>query len=124
MIKTLKRWASKAKQYITALYLAYLHPDVSRLSKLFIILIVAYAVSPIDLIPDFIPILGLLDEVILLPIACYLTIKTLPVDVWQSCLLQAEQRKISLPAIRWMGWLIILFWIFIISGGIYFFLLA
>ena len=53
-------------------------------------LVVAYALSPIDLIPDFIPILGYLDDVLLLPILMWLTLRMLPVDVLQECRVQAE----------------------------------
>lgn len=69
MLERLKRWAHALKRDILALYLAARDPRVPWLPKALAVLIAAYALSPIDLIPDFIPILGYLDELILLPLA-------------------------------------------------------
>ena len=64
---TLKERAKKLKLELTAVYYAYRDPGINLLPKLIIIITLGYALSPIDLIPDFIPILGYLDDLILLP---------------------------------------------------------
>jgi uncharacterized membrane protein YkvA (DUF1232 family) len=63
-----REWAGRLKQRIYALYLAYKDPRVRWYAKIFGAVVVAYAFSPIDLIPDFIPILGFVDDLILLPL--------------------------------------------------------
>lgn len=72
-----------------ALSLAARHPDTPWYAKLFIAAIVAYAVSPIDLIPDFIPILGYLDDLVLIPLGVAVTIRMIPRHV------MAESREAS-----------------------------
>lgn len=106
----LKKWASLLKNQITALYIAYQRPDVPLLSKIIISIVIAYAVSPIDLIPDFIPIVGWLDELLLLPIGCWLAIQLIPENIWQDCQLKAQQNPIQLPHNRWIVWAIIIVW--------------
>jgi len=74
----LRQWARTIKRDVIALYLAARDPRVPWYAKLLAAAIAAYALSPIDLIPDFVPVLGYLDEVILLPIAIVLVIKLIP----------------------------------------------
>ena len=85
-----KNWAAALKQDTLALYLAARDPRVPFVAKLVVVLVVAYALSPIDLIPDFIPVLGYLDDVLLLPIGIALAIKLMPRDVWEDCKNQAR----------------------------------
>jgi uncharacterized membrane protein YkvA (DUF1232 family) len=82
---SLKEKAEKIRTDLMTLYFAAQHPNTPVFSKILIFLIVAYAVSPIDLIPDFIPVLGYLDELILLPMAFILVLKTLPPHVTAEC---------------------------------------
>lgn len=77
----LKENAKKLKTNIPALFLALKDKDTPLLAKIFAAITVAYALSPIDLIPDFIPILGYLDDIILLPLLVALTIKFIPKEV-------------------------------------------
>ncbi|MDC3418313.1 YkvA family protein [Aquibacillus salsiterrae] len=84
-LTSLKSKARKVKQDIFVLVEAYKHPKTPLFVKLLSIIIVAYAFSPIDLIPDFIPILGYLDDVILIPIAITFIIKLIPTDVLEEC---------------------------------------
>jgi len=81
----LKEKLLELKQYITALYLAYKRKDVPILAKILIAIIIAYALSPIDLIPDFIPILGYLDDLIILPVLIYFAIKLIPQNILDEC---------------------------------------
>ena len=81
------RWKERAnnlKRDIHALYLAKNDPRVPWYAKLLAVLIIAYALSPIDLIPDFIPVLGLLDELVLLPVGILLLLKMIPPGVMEE----------------------------------------
>ena len=111
IIAKIKFWASRLKSYVITLYLVTKDQRVSKLLKIFIWLIVAYAVSPIDLIPDFIPVIGWLDDLLILPIFIYVAIQMIPKQVWIDCQCQAEQLPKSLPHLRWASAVIILIWI-------------
>ncbi len=110
-----KTKAKKLKLEIKALYLVYKRPDVPWYKKLFIILIVGYALSPIDLIPDFIPILGYLDDLVLIPLGVILAIKLIPSDIMKECREQAEDVFKDGKPKNWVaGTVIILIWTAII----------
>ena len=83
-----KRWKARVKelkQDVYAFYLASRDPRVPWLAKVTIGVVVAYALSPVDLIPDFIPVLGYLDDLILVPLGMAVAIKMIPDCVWQDC---------------------------------------
>ncbi len=84
MLRHWKQTVSKLKQDIYALYLARHDPRIPFLAKVTLVLTIAYAFSPIDLIPDFIPVLGYLDDLVLLPLGIWLTIKLMPDGVIQE----------------------------------------
>lgn len=90
MWQRLKSWARLLKSDVVTLWFAYRHPETPLAAKIAAVLIVAYAFSPIDLIPDFIPVLGYLDDVILLPIAIWLALKLIPAPVTAACRTQAQ----------------------------------
>jgi uncharacterized membrane protein YkvA (DUF1232 family) len=94
-IADLKQRARQLKTEVVALALAARHPDTPWYAKLFLVAIVAYALSPIDLIPDFIPVLGLVDEIVLLPFAIILALKMVPEGVMAECRAQAAQVQLS-----------------------------
>ena len=81
MFERLKNRARGVKRDVVTLWFAYRHPQMPMIAKIAAVLIVAYAFSPIDLIPDFIPVLGFLDEVILLPVFIWLTLNLAPETV-------------------------------------------
>jgi uncharacterized membrane protein YkvA (DUF1232 family) len=85
LIGKLKARVCNLKGEVYALYLAARHPMTPWYAKLFVLALVAYALSPIDLIPDFIPVLGLLDELVLLSLGIVLAIKMAPPDVMTEC---------------------------------------
>jgi uncharacterized membrane protein YkvA (DUF1232 family) len=89
-----REWARSIKRDVVALWYAARDPRVPWYAKAVAACVVAYALSPIDLIPDFIPVLGYLDEVILLPALIWFTVRLLPPEVLQSSREQAE---------RWMA---------------------
>ena len=84
-LSKLKRRARRLKRQIWAVFLAWQDPATPLLAKLVIALTVAYAVSPIDLIPDFIPVLGQLDDLVILPALIVLALKLIPPDVAARC---------------------------------------
>jgi uncharacterized membrane protein YkvA (DUF1232 family) len=76
-----RRRAQEVRRDVTGLYFACRDPRVPWYAKAFVALLVAYALSPIDLIPDFIPVLGYLDELVLLPLGVLLAVKMIPTAV-------------------------------------------
>jgi uncharacterized membrane protein YkvA (DUF1232 family) len=84
-LEQLKRRARELNREVFALFLAARHPGTPWYAKALLLAIVAYAVSPIDLIPDFLPVIGLLDDVILLPLGIALALKMIPRAVIEEC---------------------------------------
>jgi uncharacterized membrane protein YkvA (DUF1232 family) len=108
----LKNRARSIKQNLFVLYLAYKDPRVSRYAKIFAACVVAYAFSPIDLIPDFIPILGYLDDLIIVPLGIALSLRMIPEAVIADCRVKAEElRKAGKPKNWLTGAVFILIWI-------------
>ena len=85
MLKRLKEWGRSLKSELYALYLAYRDPQVPWYARILAVCVVGYAFSPIDLIPDPIPILGYLDDLIIVPVGIWLAIKLIPRDVLLEC---------------------------------------
>lgn len=88
-----KQRAKRLKSEVFALYFAARDLRVPWYTKLFILLIVGYAFSPIDLIPDFIPVLGYLDDLVLIPLGVTLAIKMIPPNVMDEARLKAQELK-------------------------------
>ncbi len=89
-IKSWKTKSKKLKSEIYVLYLASKHPRTPWYAKVLAALIIGYALSPIDLIPDFIPVVGYLDDLILVPLGIALLIKIIPGDILEECRTKAE----------------------------------
>ena len=88
IMSVMKQWELKVQQIKVetyALYLAYRDPRTPWYAKLLAAGVVAYAVSPIDLIPDFIPVLGILDDLVIVPLGAALAIKMVPKEVMTEC---------------------------------------
>ncbi len=112
VLSHLTRWARRLKQETLALYLAARHPLTPWPARLIIAGLVAYALSPIDLIPDFIPVLGYLDDLILLPLGIALVLRLIPPAVMEECRESARQRfATGKPVSRTAGLTIILIWL-------------
>src|SRR3954466_8261439 len=86
----LRRWARALKVETLALYLVARDPRVPWYARLFVAGIVAYALSPIDLIPDFIPVLGYLDDLIIVPLGLKLALRMVPPEVLEECRARAR----------------------------------
>ena len=81
MAGRLKHWARVVNRDVYALYLASRDPRIRWSVKLLAVAVVGYAFSPIDLIPDFIPILGYLDDLIIVPLGILLVVRLIPPDI-------------------------------------------
>jgi uncharacterized membrane protein YkvA (DUF1232 family) len=90
-IGRLKRWAQRLSVEIYALYLAYKDPRVPWYGRVFAAGVVAYAFSPIDLIPDPIPVLGYLDDLVIVPLGVALAIKMIPPQILAGCREEARE---------------------------------
>ena len=107
-------WAQRLLAEVAALWFCSRHPRTPLLAKAIAIAVVAYAFSPVDLIPDFIPVLGLLDDLLLLPIGVWVVLKLVPADVMTECRQQAArwmEEKRPKPRSYIAATLIVAFWI-------------
>jgi uncharacterized membrane protein YkvA (DUF1232 family) len=86
-----KHRAHLLKRETFALYFVCRHPRVPWYAKFLALVVVGYAVSPIDLIPDFIPVLGYLDDLLLIPLGIMLVIRLVPADVIEECRAKSEE---------------------------------
>lgn len=109
-IDKVKLQAQALKRETHALYLAARDARTPWYAKLVVVLVVGYALSPIDLIPDFIPIFGYLDDLVLLPLGIYLALKLIPAAVLADARRAAQQAGASLTASRIAALVIILLW--------------
>ena len=110
----LKAWARRIKRDGVTLWFAGKNPRTPWYAKALGVFVVAYALSPIDLIPDFIPVLGYVDDVLLLPVLIWLTIRLLPPEVLAECRSQADewmQTKGSKPSSRAGALLVAVLWL-------------
>lgn len=106
-------WAKRIKRDGTTLWFAVKNPRTPWHAKALGVFVVAYALSPIDLIPDFIPVLGYVDDVLLLPVLIWVTIKLLPADVLAECRGQADEwmaTKGAKPSSKTGAALVVLVW--------------
>ena len=111
----LKQRAKQLKTDIPAVFLALKRKDTPILAKILAAVTVGYALSPIDLIPDFIPVLGYLDDVILLPALIALTVKLIPKDIFEECRKQSENLWENGKPKKWYYAVpVVLFWLLII----------
>lgn len=116
----LKAWAKRVKRDGITLWFAGKSPKTPWYAKALGVFVVAYALSPIDLIPDFIPVLGYVDDVLLLPGLIWLTIRLLPPEVLRECRDQADEWiriKGSKPTSRAGAALIVALWLVVAAGA-------
>lgn len=119
-VGSVKNWASRLQRQILTLFLAGKHPGTPWYAKVLAACVVAYAVSPIDLIPDFIPVLGHLDDLLLLPAGIFLVIKLIPRTVWDECTKEARMGKSSgIPKSGVAAGVIIAIWVMLGAWLVY-----
>eukprot|EP01120_Amphizonella_sp_Union-15-10_P014313 TRINITY_DN6894_c0_g1_i1.p1 TRINITY_DN6894_c0_g1~~TRINITY_DN6894_c0_g1_i1.p1 ORF type:complete len:129 (+),score=9.52 TRINITY_DN6894_c0_g1_i1:135-521(+) len=111
MFQKIKKAAKALKKETYAVYLATKDRRTPWYAKLLGIIIISYALSPIDLIPDFIPILGYLDDIILVPVGIWLLLKLIPGEVMEECRQRAELELNKKEKNWFVGAIIIVIWI-------------
>lgn len=112
MLARLKAIAARLKQETLTLYYAGRHPRTPWYAKAAALSVAAYALSPIDAIPDFVPVLGYLDDLILLPMGIALAIRLIPSDVLEECREQARDRSTGgAPTSRFAATVIVAVWV-------------
>jgi len=109
----LRQWARRLKRDVLALYLSVRDKRVPWYAKLVAGCVVAYALSPIDLIPDFIPVLGLFDDMLLLPLGIALAVRLIPPDILEENRQKASQMA-TRPISRAGAVAIVVFWLIIL----------
>jgi uncharacterized membrane protein YkvA (DUF1232 family) len=117
MFSKLLGQANKARlaTRLLALWKLVRHRDTPRAPKLIALFVLAYALSPIDLIPDFIPVIGLLDDIILVPMGIALAVRLTPPHLWQARMAEAEASADKLPRVWWGVLLVVLIWLLIVG---------
>jgi uncharacterized membrane protein YkvA (DUF1232 family) len=108
-IETWKKRAKGLKGEILALYLAFKDPRTPWYAKALSAVIISYALSPIDLIPDFIPFLGYLDDLILIPAGITLLVRMIPKEVLEECREKARTQAMGRKPRSWVAAIIIVF---------------
>ncbi len=120
-----KNTADSINQKIGAMYIAMKRVDTPLYAKLACGLCVYYALSPLDIVPDFIPVLGAVDDVIILPFLMWLSMKLMPADIMEECMLQAveewqgdKKKRYMLPVIA--VWILLLIWVWNLGYKLFF----
>lgn len=117
-----ERWKQRARQLKTetyALYLAYRDPRTPWYARLFSAIVVGYAFSPIDLIPDFIPVLGYLDDLVLVPLGIWVALRLIPPAVMAKSRAQARAMMANgKPVNRAAAVVIVAIWLLLAAMGI------
>jgi uncharacterized membrane protein YkvA (DUF1232 family) len=116
-LENLRQRARALKDETYVLYLAARHPGTPWYAKLLVAGIVAYAISPVDLIPDFIPVLGLLDDLVLIPLGIALAIRLVPPAVLAECRARAQERRKLVSRVA--GVVIVGIWLALVALGLW-----
>ena len=105
--------------YLIALWKLFKHPQAPRGAKWGAVAVLAYAVSPIDLIPDFIPVLGQLDDLLIIPLGVALVRRMTPDPLWQQLLVDAEKAREKLPRWWWGAFVVVVVWLLLFGGFVW-----
>lgn len=115
----IESWRQRARQLKVetyTLYLAYRDPRTPWFARIFTALVVAYAFSPIDLIPDFIPVLGYLDDLVIVPLGISIALRMIPAEVVAESRQKAQDRMHAGKPLNWvMGAVIIVIWLAVLA---------
>ncbi len=118
LLRRLKLWARKLKTEVYALYLAYKDPRVPWYARVFTAIVVGYAFSPIDLIPDPIPVLGYLDDIILVPLGIALAVRMIPPHVLTECREKARTLE-DKPVNKIAAVVVVAIWVFLAGLAVF-----
>ncbi len=116
MLERLRRWAAGLRMQVLIVWFCARHPRTPLGARVMAAAVAAYALSPIDLIPDFIPVLGYLDDLILVPLGVYLTLRLVPEDVLAEARAQA-QAAAGRPTSYAGALAVVLVWLALAAGG-------
>ena len=112
--ENLKKRAKGLKKEVTAIYYAYQNPKTKLLPKILILITIGYALSPIDLIPDFIPVLGYLDDLVVIPALISLTLRYMPKEIMDESRERAEKEPLTLMKNWFVALLFISIWVIVL----------
>ncbi len=119
MLKAWQGWARTLKREVYALYLAYKDPRVPWYARVFAGCVVAYAFSPIDLIPDFIPVIGYLDDLIVVPLGIALAVRMIPATVLTECREESHRAMAADKPVNWVAAsIIVAVWLLLAGLGV------
>lgn len=117
LLERAKRWAKSLKRDVVALWIAARDDRTPLAAKLVAVMVAAYALSPIDLIPDFVPILGYLDDLLIVPAGILLAVKLIPPPLMAEFRLEAARRDkpvsrggLAFMILVWLACLLLLAW--------------
>jgi uncharacterized membrane protein YkvA (DUF1232 family) len=110
MLERTRRWAAAMRRETVAVYLAIRDPRTPWIARLVGGMVVAYAASPIDLVPDFIPVLGLVDDLLIVPGGLWLTVLLIPDDVLEDARARADE-ELRQPRSLAAGLVVVVVWI-------------
>ena len=116
VLSSLRKWAKELKQHTLVAYFAARDPRTPWLVRGLALLVAAYALSPIDLIPDFIPVLGYLDDLVIVPLGLILVLRLIPDEVKHSAREQAAA-LVAEPTSRAMVGVIVAIWL-LVAGAL------
>jgi uncharacterized membrane protein YkvA (DUF1232 family) len=121
VLTRLTDWARMLRTDIVTLYLAARDPRVPWHVKALAALVAAYALSPIDLVPDFIPVFGLIDDLIIVPLGVFAVVKLTPPEILADLRRQAQARVDQPSANSWGALVVLLLWALIIFALVWLF---
>ncbi len=124
ILHKLKSWAGLIRRDVLALYLAGRDPRVPWYAKVLALATAAYALSPIDLIPDFIPVIGYLDDLIIVPLGILCVVKMIPADIMADLRAQAARRISQARPVSVAGAVFVIFLWLVAALGIAYAVLA
>src|SRR3954470_15841414 len=123
VLDTIKSWADRFRAQLMTLWFCRSHPRTPLAARILAALVLAYAFSPIDLIPDFIPVLGYLDDLLLVPLGITLALKMIPPAVMVECRAKARDAVQQAKPTNWIAaGVIIAVWLFLAVLGILLFI--
>ncbi|MEO6434142.1 MAG: YkvA family protein [Tepidisphaeraceae bacterium] len=115
LLSQAKDWARRIKRDVVTVYFAARDPRTPLVARVLAMAVAAYALSPIDLIPDFIPILGYLDDLIIVPLGLILVVRLIPPEV----LVTSREKAVATlarPKSRAAAWLVVIIWLLCAAG--------
>ena len=121
MLSIVRTWARGLKRDVHAVYLAARDPRTPWYARAAAMLVAAYALSPIDLIPDFIPILGYLDDLLIVPLGIFLVVRLIPADVLEEHRMSVAERQTTRPVSYAAAVFMVGMWV-VVAGALYWWL--